>query len=95
MCPIGEVREVLEEAVAQLLGLVELAGVNQVDGVIGHFVEPPAFVIHDRSPAAAGSGPAPQKGRFFVLGAPSAPANGIRSPEALLDSDLTTRNLSA
>jgi len=53
---VGEVREVLEEAAAQLLGLVELAGVNQVDGVIGHLVEPLALVINDRSPADAGSG---------------------------------------
>ena len=52
---VGEVGEVLEEAVAQLLGLVELAGVNQVDGVIGHLVEPLALVIDDRSPAGAGS----------------------------------------
>lgn len=52
---VGEVRKVPEEAVAQLLGLVEFAGVNQVDGVIGHFVEPLASVIDDRAPAATGS----------------------------------------
>ncbi len=52
---IGKVGEVLEEAVAQLFGLVELASMNQVDGVIGHLVEPLALVINDRSPTAAGS----------------------------------------
>lgn len=52
---VGKVGEVLEEAVAQLLGFVELAGANQADGVVGPLVEPVAFVIDGRSPAGAGS----------------------------------------
>lgn len=52
---IGQVGEVVKEATAQLLGLVKLADVNQVDGAIGHLVEPRAIVIDDRSPAGARS----------------------------------------
>lgn len=54
-CVHREVRTLVEEAVAQLLGLVEIVGVSQVDGVIGHLVEPLTLVIDDRSPAGAGS----------------------------------------
>src|ERR1051325_10152731 len=42
---VGEVGELVEEAVTQALSLVELTGVNQVDGAIGHLVEPLAIVV--------------------------------------------------
>jgi hypothetical protein len=42
---VGEVGELVEEAVTQALSLVELTGVNQVDGAIGHLVDPLAIVV--------------------------------------------------
>jgi hypothetical protein len=36
---VGEFGEVVEQAVAQALGVVELASFNQVDGVVGQLVE--------------------------------------------------------
>lgn len=53
---VGQVRKLVEEAAAQLLGLVELACVNEADSVIGHLVKPLALVIDDRSPADTRSG---------------------------------------
>lgn len=47
---IREIGEVIEESMAHLLGLIELACVNQVEDTIGHLVEPLALVIDDRLP---------------------------------------------
>lgn len=44
---VGEVGELVEEPVTQALSLVELTGVNQVDGTIGHLVEPLAILVED------------------------------------------------
>ncbi len=52
--PVWEVGELVEESVRHPLGLVELACVNEVDGAVGHPVEPFAVVVDDRSPARAG-----------------------------------------
>jgi hypothetical protein len=53
---VGEVGELVEEPAAHLVGFVELAGANQVDGVVGHLVELLGLVGDNRSPAGAGSG---------------------------------------
>ena len=50
---VGEVGELVKEPVTQALSLVELTGVNQVDGPIGHLVEPLAIVVDNRSPEGA------------------------------------------
>lgn len=52
---IRKIGEVLEESMAHLFGQVELACVNQVEGAIGHLVEPLALVIDERLPTGAGS----------------------------------------
>jgi len=47
---IWQIGEVIEESMAHLFGLIELACVNQVEDAIGHLVEPLALVIDDRFP---------------------------------------------
>jgi hypothetical protein len=50
---VGEVREFVEEALGHALGLVEFAGVNQVDGTVGQLVEALAFVVDRGAPGWA------------------------------------------
>jgi hypothetical protein len=81
---VWEVGEFVEEALAQSLSLVELAGVNQVDGAVGQLVEPLAIVVDDRLPEGAGSA---DGGRWCVAPLLLAGGNGgglIRGQAALL-----------
>lgn len=50
---VGEVGELVEKTVTHSLGLVEVACVNEVDGAVGHPVEPFAVVVDGSSPGRA------------------------------------------
>jgi len=51
---VDEVGELVEELVTQALSLVELTGVDQVDGVVGHLVDS-LVLVDDGSPAGGRS----------------------------------------
>lgn len=52
---VGEGWELVEKLAGDSLGLVELAGVNQVDGVVGHVLEALDDGINRRSPTGDGT----------------------------------------
>lgn len=51
---VGDVGVLVEEALTQSLGLVELPGVNQVNDAVGELVELLAVIVDHRAPAGAG-----------------------------------------
>lgn len=52
--PVGEVGEFVDEPVTQALSLVELTGMNQIDDLIRHPINP-LVLIDDGSPAGGQS----------------------------------------
>jgi hypothetical protein len=53
---VGDLGELVEEAVAHALGFVELAGMNQVDGAVGQLIDALAVVVDNGPANAAGCG---------------------------------------
>lgn len=49
--PVENLGVLVEEALTQAFGFLELAGVNQIDGAVGHAVDPRTVVVDDRPPS--------------------------------------------